>query len=86
MYTKKNLISNYMQKHILHMGEDPDIKHRYQLIVKALGTFTELCKIRAELCKKGFGIYIINEDTIEAMFLGDYMDCWERIRELDMAG
>jgi hypothetical protein len=63
-----------MQKHILHMGEDPDIKHRYQLIVKAYSTFEELCKIRADLCLKGFGIYTINDDTIEAMYLGDNME------------
>ena len=68
------------------MGEDPDIKHRYQLVVKAFGTFDELCKIRADLCLKGFGIYTINDDTIEAMYLGDNMECWKRIRELDKAG
>ncbi len=72
-----------MQKLILYMGEDPDIKHRYQLIIKAFATFDELCKIREELCKKGFGIYTINEETIEAMFLSDNLGCWERIRELD---
>jgi hypothetical protein len=34
------------------MGKDPDIKHRYQLIVKAFGTFEELCKIKADICCK----------------------------------
>ena len=56
-----------MQQLILPIGEDLDIKHRYQLIVK------------------GFGIYTLNDDTIEAMYLGDNMECWERIRELDKA-
>jgi len=68
------------------MCEDPDIKHRYQLIVKAFGTFDELCEIRANLCAKGFGIYTLNDDTIEAMYLVDNMECWERIRELDKTG
>jgi hypothetical protein len=62
-----------MQKLILYMGEDPDIEHRYLLIVKAFGTFEELCRIRADLCAKGFGIYTINDDTIEALYLGDNM-------------
>jgi hypothetical protein len=84
--TAKNHCVIKLQKLILHMGEDPDIKHRYQLIVKALGTFDELCKIRADLCASGFEIYNINDDTIEGVFLGDNMECWERIRELDKAG
>ena len=60
-----------MIKNILYMGEDPDIKHRYQLIVKALGTFEELCKIRADLCEKGFGIYAIN--SIKHLIMHIYM-------------
>jgi hypothetical protein len=75
-----------MQKLILYMGEDPDIKHRYQLIVKALGTFSELYKIKADLCNKGFGIYTINDDTIECMFMGTNLECWDRNREFDAAG
>ena len=31
-----------MQKLILHIGEDPDIENRYQLIVKAFGIIDEL--------------------------------------------
>jgi len=68
------------------MGEDPDIKHRFQLIVKVFGTLEELCKIRADLCKRGFGIYTINDETIEAMFLGDDTECGKRIRELNNSG
>jgi hypothetical protein len=75
-----------MQKHILHMGEDPDDKHRFQLSVKAIGTFDELSKIGAGLCASGFEIYNISDDTIEGVFLGDNAECWERIRELDSAG
>ena len=68
------------------MGEDPDIKNRYQLIVKALGTFSELCKIREELCLKGFGIYTINDDTLEAMFLGTNLQRTDKVRQLEANG
>jgi len=64
----------------------PGNEHRYQLIVKVLVKFDELCNIRAELCAKGYGICTLNDDTIEAMYWGDNLDCWKRIGEFNRAG
>lgn len=75
-----------MQKQILHLGEDPDVKHRYQLFVQALGTFDELSRIGAELSVYGFEINSIDENTIEGVFQGEKAECYQQIRKLGNAG
>jgi len=76
-----------MQKLILHFGEDPDIQNIYNLIVKIVDVPTDqLVLFRDDLQNKGFEIYTIAHNSIEAMFTGDYLMVLNTIRQLDKEG
>ena len=69
------------------MGEDPDVKHLYNLMVKMIDVPTNQLEYHRDyLQSKGFEIYAIAHNSIEAMLTGDNLQLLEMIRELDREG
>jgi hypothetical protein len=76
-----------MQKYILYFGEDPDLKGIYDLVVKAIQIPTDQLEFyRDDLQEKGFEIFMIAHNSIEAKFSGDYLMVADMIRQLDQEG
>ena len=76
-----------LQKFILHYCEELDVINLNNFIVKRIVFPTDQSEFhRDDLLSKGFEIFTIAHNSIEAMLTGDNLQLWKMIRELDKEG
>ena len=76
-----------MKKQVVFFGQNPDGDDTtsYEIFVKASGTKEEIYKVKSDLEKKLFKTEI-NDNSLVAKFVGEYIVSMDRIRWLDKEG
>ena len=76
-----------MNKKIHYFGKDIDKPEFYNLIIVISEIPSgQVSDIKDEVLQRGFKIYLIDENRIEACFKDRYQEVLDKFRDLDKAG